>query len=137
MAKQLHGREHRFGKADWTIRPTTLIAIIDGGGTAVAAGTQLDVPVHAYGVITGWRLLADQAGDIQIDVWKTDFSGFPPTVADTIAGSDLPTLTSEDKAESTALTGWSTSIVDGDTIRLNVDFATTVTRVTIALAIHA
>jgi hypothetical protein len=137
MAKQLHGREHRFGKADWTVRPTTLVAIIDNSGAAIAAGTQLDIPVHAYGIITGWRLLADQAGSIQVDVWKTAFSGFPPTVTDSIAGSDLPTLIAENKAESTALTGWTTSIVDGDTIRLNVDSAGTVTRITLSLSIHA
>ncbi len=111
MAKQIHGREHRFGGSD--------------------------IPIHAAGTITGWRLLADQTGSAVVDVWKTTYAGFPPGTANAITGSDLPTLGSQQKAESTALTGWTRTISEGDVMRLNVNSAGTVTRLTLSLSIHA
>ncbi len=60
-------------------------------------------------------------GSVQLDLWKTTFAAFPPTVANTITGTDKPRVVGGVKATSVALTGWNTTINAGDVLRLNVD----------------
>lgn len=107
--------------------------VIDGGGAAITTGVKGDVRIHGGYTITGVTLLADQSGSIVVDIWKDTYASFPPTVGDTIAASAKPTLSAATKAEDTTLTGWTTGLTDGDVLRFNVDSASTVTRVTVAL----
>jgi hypothetical protein len=79
--------------------------------------------------ITQWTILGDVSGSIVVDVWKDTYANYPPTVADTIAGSDKPTLSSANKNQSGALS-W--TINAGDVLAFKVDSASTVTRVSIA-----
>ena len=111
--------------------------VFDGVGNVLAPGVWGDVPVHFDGTILRWRLITLEAGDVQIDVWKTDYSGFPPTVADTITGSDVPAVSSGQKAESTALTGWTTAVSAGDILRFNIDSVTAITKATLTLTLQA
>jgi hypothetical protein len=111
--------------------------VFDGVGSELVAGYAGDLAIHMDCLITKWRVLADQPGDIVIDIWKSDFASFPPDVSDTITGSDQPSLSSDDHAESTALTGWTTAISNGDTLRFNIDSASTVTKVTLLLTLIA
>jgi hypothetical protein len=83
--------------------------------------------------ILAWRLFADVVGSIVIDVWKDTYANFPPTAADTIAGSEKPTLVAAQKAEDLSLSTWMTDIAQGDVIGVNVDSATTVKQVTLTL----
>jgi len=108
---------------------------IDGGGSAITTGQKGYVSVPFDCTITGWTLVADQSGSIVIDVWKDTYANFPPTVADTIAGTEKPTLSSVQKNEDSNLTTWTTAIAAGDVIGFNVDSASTVTRVTLTLKI--
>lgn len=110
-----------------------LIVVIDGGGSAITTGVKGDVSLDFACTIQGWTLLADQSGSIVIDIWKDLYANYPPTVADTITASAKPTISSATKATSTTLTGWTTAIAAGDTLRFNVDSATTVQRVTLML----
>lgn len=113
----------------------TAVWVIDGGGSAITTGVKGDLQIPYAGTITGWRLLADQSGSIVIDVWKDTYANFPPTVADTIAGTEKPTLSGVNKNEDTTLSTWTTSVTAGDILRFNVDSATTVTRVTLEIFI--
>lgn len=132
---KLRGRarklEHRI------VAPKVMPVVFDGIGAPLTTGIKGDVAVHFDGLITRWRLLADELGDLQVDVWKTTYASFPPTVADSITGSDVPVLTSAQKNESTALTGWDVELNDGDTLRFNIDAADTITRATLLLTIVA
>ena len=85
--------------------------------------------------ITGWTLLADQSGSIVIDVWKDSYGNFPPTVADTIAGTEKPTLASVQKNQDLTLSTWTTGLLQGDVLGFNVDSVTTVTRIALALRV--
>ena len=114
----------------------TLNFVIDGGGSAITTGVKGDVVVDFSGVIESATLLADQSGSIVIDIWKDVYASFPPTVADTITASAKPTLSSADHSQDATLTGWTTAISAGDVLRFNVDSATTVTRVTLALKLR-
>jgi hypothetical protein len=77
--------------------------------------------------ITGWEMVGDVSGSLVIDLWKDTYANYPPMVGDSITGSAKPTLSSEIKAASTTLTGWTTSLAAGDYIGANVDSRATIT----------
>ena len=113
----------------------TIILQIDGGGSAITTGIVADIQVPYACTIESATILADQSGSIVIDVWKDTYANYPPTDADSIAASAVPTLSSATKSTDTTLTGWTTSIASGDTLRFNVDSASTVTRVVLILKV--
>lgn len=106
---------------------------IDGGGSVVTTGDKGYVRVPYACIITGWTLLSDIAGSIVIDVWKDSYSNYPPTLADSIAGSEKPTLTSAIKNENTAVTTWSTAVAAGDIIGFSVTSVATVQKVYLSI----
>ena len=108
----------------------------DGGGSVISTGLKGYTEVPYSGTITGWTMLPDQSGSCVVDIWKTDYTGAPPTVANTITGSAKPTLTSANKAQSSTLTGWTTTVNAGDIIAFNVDSATTITKMNFILKIN-
>ncbi len=111
--------------------------IIDGGGSTITTGVKGFVPVPFAGAIVGVRLLADQSGAIVVDVWKDTYANYPPTDADSITASAVPTISaSGDKSEDLTLTGWTTAITAGDIIGFNVDSVTTHQRVTVELVVE-
>jgi hypothetical protein len=87
--------------------------------TAITTGAKGRKPVSFNGTIIGWRLVADQSTTTTVDIWKAN--GAIPTVANTITAAAKPALTAAQLAGSTTLTGWTTSIADGDVFILNVD----------------
>lgn len=115
---------------------STLNIVIDGGGAAITPGVKLDVVLDFAATITAATLLADQSGSIVIDLWKDSYANFPPTVADSITASAKPTLSSAQTSHDTTLTGWTTAISAGDILRVNVDSASTVQRVVLALTLE-
>ena len=122
-----------------TTTPTTIPGLIaitfDGGGSALVVGTTEDVYIPFAGTVQEAIILADQAGSVVVDVWKTTYAAAPPTVADTICASAKPTLASAEKSRDTTLTGWTTALVAGDVLRFNVDSSSTLTRATVMLKI--
>jgi hypothetical protein len=111
--------------------------VFDGGGAVLDTGVWGDVPIHFDGIIVRWRLITLDEGDLQIDIWKSDFADFPPDSSSSITGSDQPLVSGDVKNESVALTGWTTRINAGDILRFNVDSVDIVTKATLTLAIQA
>lgn len=109
--------------------------IIDGGGSVITTGLKGDLVIPFACTITGVTLLGDQSGSIVIDLWKDTYTNYPPTIADSIAASAKPTITTATKSQDTTLTGWTTSVAAGDIIRVNVDSVTTLTRVALILTL--
>jgi hypothetical protein len=107
--------------------------IFDGQGSPPSTGLKgfIDIPFAC--TITKWRLMADVSGSIQVDIWKDIYANFPPTLADTITAAAKPTLTAQQKNESSTLTGWTTAVAAGDVLAFNIDSVATVTRVTLSL----
>lgn len=112
---------------DSDIKEVAIHFTIDGGGSVITTGAKIWIRVPFAMIITGWDITAKQSGSCVIDVWKDTYTNFPPTVADTIAGSEKPTLSASQKNQDTSLTTWTTSVAKGDYIRINVDSASTVT----------
>lgn len=107
--------------------------IIDGGGAAITTGSKGYVSIPVAATLTGWVVLGDQTGSIDVTIKRATYSGFPTTSS--ISGSNDPTLTSAQKNENLGpLSGWtSTAISAGDVLEYNVASATTVQRVTVVL----
>ncbi len=109
---------------------------IDGGGNVITTGTKGYVTIPYDCTITGWDIFADQTGSCVIDLWKDTYSNFAPTIADTITGTEKPTLSSQQKNRDTSLTTWTTNISAGDIIAFNVDSASTVQRVNVIIKVN-
>jgi hypothetical protein len=107
----------------------------DGGGGVIVANSKVDLEVPFNCTILRNTMLADQSGSIIIDVWKTAYSGYPPTSSNKITSSTPPTISSAQNSQDSTLTGWTTSLNAGDTIRFNVTSATTITRCTLSLLV--
>jgi len=110
-----------------------IIYVIDGGGEAISTGVAgfLEIPFAC--TITGWTIVADQSGSIVVDVWNDVYGNFPPTVADTIAGSEKPTISAATKGQDLSLGTWTTGVDAGDILGFNVDSCSTIERVTLAI----
>jgi len=87
--------------------------------TVITTGAKGRKTTSFVGTIVGWRLVADQSTTTTVDIWKTNLA--IPTVANSITAAAKPTLTAAQLNGNTTLTGWTTSIADGDVFILNVD----------------
>jgi len=109
----------------------TLNFVIDGGGSAITTGTKGHIVVDGDYTVTGWTIIADQSGSIEVDVKRATYTNFPTTAS--IAGTELPTLSTAQKNEDLTLSTWTTSLSARDVLEFVVNSITTVTRVTVAL----
>jgi hypothetical protein len=106
---------------------------IDGGGTAITTGLKGYVTVPYNCTIQSWSIVSDISGSIVVDLWKDTYDNYPPTIADTITGTEKPTLISSAKNQDLTLTSWTTSVVAGDIIAFYVNSASTLTRVNLTI----
>jgi hypothetical protein len=116
----------------------TIQFIIDGGGSAITSGIKGDIMVPFNCTVQGWDIVGDASGTIQVDIWKDTYANFPPTVADTITGTEKPALSSAQKNQDTSLSSWTTTLTRNDWLRINVDSSpspATVTRVTVVIRV--
>jgi len=109
--------------------------IIDGVGSAISPGLRGSVPIPFDCVIVGWTLVADQVGSIQLDIWKSTYASYPPSVGGSIVAAAKPAIVSGVKASSSTLTGWTTAVSAGDILAFNVDSVSTISRVTLSLSL--
>lgn len=123
------------GAAGSSSRTTSMGIVLDGAGSALTTGIKGDLFVPVACTILSVTMLADQSGSIVVDVWKDTYANYPPTVADTITAAAKPTISTATKSQDTTLTGWTTAVSAGDTIRFNVDSITTITRLTLSLKV--
>jgi hypothetical protein len=117
---------------------STLIQIAgSGGGTAgsdkgsfgasidiSSVGTVGYITIPYNGTITGWQVIGDITGNCVFDVWKSA-AGVIPTVSNTIAGTEKPTLSSQQINSDLALTTWTTAVSAGDIVGIVLDSAST------------
>jgi hypothetical protein len=109
--------------------------VFEGGGVALTTGVKGDLSCPFAATITSVTLLADQSGSVVVDIWKDTYGNYPPTVADTITAAAKPTISGAVKSQDVTLTGWTTAVSAGDTLRFNIDSAATITRLTIQLSL--
>lgn len=117
------------------LKTTTIPFLIDGGGATITTGIKGDLMIDFACTISVVTMLADQSGSIVVDIWKDTYANFPPTDADSITASAVPTISTATKSQDSTLTGWTTSLSAGDILRFNVDSVTSIQRVTILLKV--
>jgi hypothetical protein len=127
------------GSGTLSFSPNVAVGVIgitiDGAGSVLTTGVKGYTSVPFACTINSVTLLADQTGSVVVDIWKTPYSSFPPTVANTITASDLPTISSAQKNQDTTLTGWTTTVNANDTIGFNVNSCTSITRLNLILKV--
>jgi hypothetical protein len=113
------------GQIAWTI---------DGAGSVLTTENKNAFVMMPYtGTIIAAYLLADQVGDVVVDIWKDTYANFPPTVADTITSAAKPTLSTAQKYKDTTLTGWTKTFNTEDIYEINIDSVATITKLVILL----
>ncbi len=115
---------------------SSVVFIIDGGGEVISTGEKGHITLPFAGEIISASLVADQSGDIVVDIWKDTLANYPPTNDDSITASAPPTLSSGDSVLDETLTGWTTVFAEGDILAYNVDSIDTITRVTLTLKVR-
>jgi hypothetical protein len=110
-----------------------VVFVIDGTGSAITTGQKGHLEIPFACTIQRATLLADQAGSIVVNVWKTSYAGFPPAVGNKITAAAPPTISAAQSSQDSTLTGWTTALSAGDILAFNVDSAATITRVTLSL----
>jgi hypothetical protein len=95
---------------------------LNGNGFAIVAGTKypvVEVPWNC--TIVGARILLDQSATMTVDIWKDTYANYPPTNAQSITAAAPIGSTAAVKGEDTTLTGWNTTLLEGDILLINVD----------------
>jgi len=112
-----------------------LVFILGNGSDAITTGVKVFIRLPYDIEITRWTVLSkDASSDIVVDVNRyTSLANYDSGTKASIAGSDLPTLSNDKANDSTALTGWTTTPVEGEIIEVEVDSITTATRVTVEI----
>jgi hypothetical protein len=102
-------------------------ATVGDGVNVIAVDTKAFVQVPRDATITGWKVYEVDAvsGSIEFDIWVDSDGNFPPTVADSIVGTEKPAISIGTENNSTTLSGWTTSINAGDWLVFNVKTAPT------------
>lgn len=90
-----------------------LLGGFDGGGGAIAAGSIYYGVVPFDGTIDGWIIQASGSADAEFDVAIAAAGTRPTFPADSIVASAPPSMTGDDDAASSTLTGWDTGITAG------------------------
>lgn len=124
-----------YGFAAIQARTASVQFQVDGNGFDITAGVKGDITIPFDCQIVSWTIIADAIGNLTMDLWRTDFANAPGTSANSITGSSKPSLSSQSKSTSSVLTGWSPNILSGDIIRVNIDSASNIQRVTVSLTV--
>ena len=108
--------------------------VFDGGGSPPTVGSVGYVVAQFSGTIDQWAIVADASGSAVVDVWKA--AGAIPTIANTIAGSEKPTLSTQQLNSDTSLSTWTTAVSAGDVFGFKIDSVTTCTRLTVEVRVQ-
>ena len=120
--------------ADLPVRTASISYVCDGGGSVIGTGKKGQVSIPVNCTVLSWILTSDQSGSAVVDVLRSTYAAFPTTSS--IAGSDLPTLSSAQKAENLTISAWgSVALIAGDELQFAVNSATTVTRLNLTLLV--
>lgn len=118
-----------------SVATRTFPVVFDGRGLLLATGIQGDIPLDFACTILEWTLLANTVGSIQVDIWVAAFAAYPPTVANSICGSNYPTLIAGLNGQGPP-TGWTTAIAANSTFRFNINSVSGMTRCTLGLKLQ-
>ena len=117
------------------IVPASIGYVFDGGASVLAIGFKGFISVPFDCIIESWTLTAFPPGSMVVDIWKSTFAGFPPSVSNSITGGAKPSITSDQKNSSSSLGAWTTAVAAGDIIAFNIDSVSVITLASISLKV--
>ncbi len=82
------------------------------------------------GKIIGWYLNGDLSGSVVIDIWKA--VGIPSN-ANSITGTEKPTLTAQQQNSNLSLSTWDTTLRPGDTLGFEIESVTDITKAVLTI----
>jgi hypothetical protein len=106
---------------------------IDGAGSFITTGIKqyLRVPYNCN--ITSAEIVADAVGSIDIDIYKSSYANFPPTVSIITGSGNRPALNGARTYRNTTLTGWVTALSAGEYLGFDVISRDAVKKVSLTL----
>jgi hypothetical protein len=128
-----NGMWNKLASGTYTSTRSLQIVLLDVA--PISTGIKLDFFFDYDCIIQRYTILADQSTTTTVDLWVDTFANYPPTDADSITAAAPIALSTADKAQDATLTGWTTAISRGDTLRINVDANDNALRLTIALEV--
>jgi len=105
--------------------------VIDSGSSPMLPGSKGKVTIDVSGVIESVKVLADQTGDIVLELSKSDFNAYPTFT--TITNNQRIQLASQNKYFDDVLNNWDTTIVAGDILDFEVVSVNNIRRLLISL----
>jgi hypothetical protein len=115
--------------------------VFDGQGGVPSVGAISYIIFPSAATIGNWTMFAFDVngapvtGSCVLDLWKVNYSSYPPTVTNTITASAKPTISSDNKNQSSTLTGWTTSISANDTLAARINSISTATKIVLFLEV--
>ena len=115
----------------------TINFVVDAGSAPMSSGIKGDMTLDVTGKIIGWTLIADQDGNVQFDIQKSDYANFPNFSS--ICGTERPQLgdiTTGVEArinKNTTITSWSPILNSGDILQFEIVYALNIQRCVVSL----
>lgn len=106
--------------------------VMDGAQSTITTGTKGYVEMPFDFTLTGWTLLADRSGNLEMDIYKNDYAGHPGSAGNGIAGA-FPTLANQIKNQDDDMTGWVTNFNYRDILTFYVNSVSGIQLATIVL----
>ena len=109
----------------------TVNYVIDSGSLPMQVGDKGKLTIDVTGVIENIRVLADQTGDIVLDIGKASFADYPNF--NSITAAQRVQLSNSNKYFDDVLNNWTTTITAGDILRVDVISVNNIRRLLISL----
>lgn len=109
------------------------------GALPIFPANALDVPliIPADCTILDVTLLTKGGtGSCVVDIWKVPYGAYPPTSANSICGTNKPTITADIKYRDLGLATWSTALSLGDTLMFHLESTSVFTDVTVLITLQ-
>ena len=127
------GRAGVTGPAGTTIDSIGISINLSGGATTIQSGIAGDLRIMNSGTIQRVSLVSGETGTMQLDLWRSTYQTFPPTVVNSIVGGNPIRIVSGIKGQNTGLVGWNREVSRGDCLRVNVDVCSYIKNATLLL----
>ena len=115
----------------------TINFVVDAGSAPMSSGIKGDMTLDVTGKIIGWTLIADQDGNVQFDIQKSDYANFPNFSS--ICGTERPQLGNINTGaearinRNTTITSWSPILNSGDILQFEIVYALNIQRCVVSL----
>ena len=105
--------------------------VVDNTPNVYTTGLKTSVIMPYDGSIVSWTIIGDQSGTTVVDLWKTNYAGYPSDVSTSVTGGNYIKLTNQTKNTDSALTGWTKNFSNGDIYQFNVNSVTSLNKILI------